>query len=155
MRSSGFIGFARVCSASGKRARAGRWTTSSVAPTARVPENPCSGGLDASFVCCAKRPQMKQELQLAPTFAWIEHEGVHDGVWSRHGCRFVLSSWSEREWFEPQASTTRRGAILCFTGTFSSFSVRTGSGHHWLFETKKNRPKEMSTELKVRAKNSK
>ena len=43
MRSSGFIGFARVCSASGKRARAGRWTTSSVAPTARVPENPCSG----------------------------------------------------------------------------------------------------------------
>ena len=55
MRSSGFIGFARVCSVSGKRARAGRWTTS-VAPTARVPENPCSGGLDASLVCCcAKR----------------------------------------------------------------------------------------------------
>ena len=34
------------------------------------------GGLDALLVCCcAKRPQMKQELQVAPTFARIEKEG--------------------------------------------------------------------------------
>ena len=56
-------------------------------------------------------------------------------------------------WFEPHSSTTGRGAILFFTGTFPSFSLGTGAGHHWLFEPNKNRPKEMSKEFQVRAKN--
>ena len=55
-------------------------------------------------------------------------------------------------WFEPRHRPRARCEFFK-TETISSFSFRTGAGHHWLFEMSQHRPKEMSTELEVRAKN--
>ena len=130
----------RVCSASSKLARAGRWTTPTVAGLNGCARLPMlwtrNGGFDDVFVCgCAGRPQIKHEPQLAPI---VSGSNMRRAPWSSVAPRVSASCYHRgmgERMFELWASTASRVASFCSTqNCVRHFVFASRAGRHWLFE---------------------